>query len=144
MGLLFSSLSNRWFPIGVFATILGTVSQEVLLSTETNGVTTDILPMGLAAAVATGLAIGLVCADREKATILGFASSYLGIALGSGLFAAIHWGSRPEAGAYGWVLFLFGGILIGAATGWVGALAGAGFGFLGASLRDRLSQSVSS
>ncbi len=114
----------------------GTLIQELTLSTERDGVTTDLLPMGLLAALATGLVVGVVTRDREKAPVIGFASSYVGVIVGSGVFAVVHWGLRPEAGPYGWAVFLAGGLLVGVGIGWIAAISAAGSGYLGAILED--------
>jgi len=134
-----SKLLGPVFSIGTVIMIGGTLIQELILSTEYNGVTTDVFPPGLFAAVATGLAVGFVTRDREKGLMIGFACGYVGVTLGSGLFAGLHWGLKPEAGPYGWAVFLAGGLIVGVAIGWVAALLAAGSGYLGAMLDERSS-----
>ncbi len=133
-----SELSGPMFPIGIFVMTGGTLIQELLLSTDQNGVTTDPVPTGMLAALVAGLVVGVGARDRERGAVLGFASGYVGVILGSGLYAVFHWGLRSEALPNGWVVFLVGGLLIGIAFGWIPALLAAGCSYLGAFLGARL------
>lgn len=134
-GVTFSprdSLRAWIFVVGLVLMVVGTVTEELALSREQYGVVSSPLPIGLVAAIVTGITIGLLTKDPEVSVFRAFVAGYIGAILGAAVFAALYWGRSPEAGFAGWTVFFVGGLFVGVAIGWINALASAGSAYIAA------------
>ena len=127
-----ASLKTWTFVLGLILMVVGTVVEEFALSKEQGGVVSSPLPIGLVAGIVSGLAVGFLTKDSEVAVFRAFVGGYLGAILGAAAFAALYWGTKPEAGAFGWTIFLLGGLFVGIAIGWIPALAASGSAYFAA------------
>ncbi len=131
--MLWTSLKAWRFVLGLLLMLVGTIAQEFVLSKEQGGVVSSPLPIGLLAGIVSGLAVGFLTKDSEVAVFRAFVAGYVGAILGAAVFATSYWGTKPEAGAFGWTIFLLGGLFVGLAIGWLPALAAAGSAYTAAS-----------
>jgi len=131
-GSLRASLNSRAFVVGLALMLVGTVIEEFALSRNRGGDVSSPLPLGIVAAVVSGLAVGWLTKEPELSVFRGFVAGYISAILGAAVFAALYWGTMPEAGVAGWTVFFVGGLIVGVAIGWLSALASAASAYFAA------------
>ena len=86
-GSLRASLNSRAFVVGLALMLVGTVIEEFALSRNRGGDVSSPLPLGIVAAVVSGLAVGWLTKEPELSVFRGFVAGYISAILGAAVFA---------------------------------------------------------